>query len=56
MQRMKTIEQQHEILGAAYLLSGLVLDAETGMAIDLITRVTGWSIAEITQLQQEHHP
>jgi hypothetical protein len=56
MQRMKTIEQQHEILGAAYLLSGLVLDAETGMAIDLITRVTGWSIAEITQLQQKHHP
>jgi predicted transposase YdaD len=95
--RVKDIELQHEILGAAYLLSGLVLDAKViskiirrdvmrelvtyqavleegrgegrlaerrsivisllqeGMAIDLIARVTGWSIAEVTQLQQEHH-
>jgi predicted transposase/invertase (TIGR01784 family) len=94
--QVKDIELQHEILGAAYLLSGLVLDKnvigkiirrdvmresvtyqavlqegreegrlaerrsivmsllQEGMAIDLITRVTGWSIAEVVQLQQEH--
>jgi hypothetical protein len=86
---------QHEILGAGYLLSGLVLDKsvigkiirrdvmresvtyqavleegreegrlaerrsivmsllQEGMAIDLITRVTGWSVAEVTQLKQD---
>jgi hypothetical protein len=26
MKRVKDIERQHEVLGAAYLLSGLVLD------------------------------
>lgn len=26
---------------------------QDGMAIDLITRVTGWSIAEVNQLKQE---
>jgi hypothetical protein len=83
---------QHEILGAGYLLSGLVLDKsvigkiirrdvmresvtyqavleegrlaerrsivmsllQEGMAIDLITRVTGWSVAEVTQLKQDN--
>jgi predicted transposase/invertase (TIGR01784 family) len=29
MNRIKDLEQQHEVLGAAYLLSGLVLDTKT---------------------------
>jgi predicted transposase YdaD len=94
--QVKDIDLQHEILGAAYLLSGLVLDKsvigkiirrdvmresvtyqavleegreegrlaerrsmvmsllQEGMAIDLITRVTGWSVAEVTQLKQDN--
>jgi hypothetical protein len=27
---------------------------QEGMAIDLITRVTGWSVAEVTQLKQDN--